>query len=157
MTKHDVIRSTACHIRRVGELICDRATELMRRAVHHDASKWSAEEYPLFEKATPKLAELVYGSEEYKENLDLIRPAIAHHQATNSHHPEYYPNGINGMDLMDLVEMLCDWKAAGERHVSGDIHRSIEYNVVRFGIEPQLATVLRNSAERWFPPVETDG
>jgi len=148
MTTHDVIRSTAGHIRRVGELITDCTAKLNKRAVIHDASKWSAEEYPFFEIATPKLANLEYGSEEYKQSLRDIKPALIHHNANNSHHPEFYENGIDGMDLLDLLEMMCDWKAAGERHVTGDIIKSLEHNRERFKIGDQLYGILVNTVTR---------
>lgn len=150
MTKHDVIRSTAAHIRRVGDLLVDTAHAIMKRAVSHDASKWSEEEYPYFEEGTPKLADVTYGSEEYRKQMIPMMPAIKHHQEANSHHPEHYPNGINDMDLLDLVEMLCDWKAAGERTKDGDILVSLEKNRERFGIDDQLYNILRTSAIRWF-------
>jgi hypothetical protein len=152
MTRDDVIRSTAAHIRRVGELLADTTHELTRRAVLHDASKWSPDEWPAFEDATPKLAGLTYGSDEYKAALASIRPAIVEHYRRNSHHPEHYTglgpenDGINGMNLLDLIEMLCDWKAAGERHDNGSMVRSIEINRDRFKIGPQLEKVLVNTA-----------
>ncbi len=156
MTRDDVIRSTATHIRRVGELVTDCTANLNKRAVIHDASKWSEEEWPAFEAATPKLATITYGSEEYKESLRSIKPAIEHHQQANSHHPEFYPNGIEGMTLLDLVEMLCDWKAAGERHNDGSIVKSLEHNKDRFRIEPQLYQILMNTAQemKWIPALE---
>lgn len=53
MTRDDVIRSTADHIRRVGLYLAAMAADLTKRAVVHDASKWSTEEWPAFEAATP--------------------------------------------------------------------------------------------------------
>ena len=155
MTRDDVIRSTASHIRRVGELVADCTHDLTKRAVVHDASKWSAEEWPYFEEATPKLAGLTYGTPEYKASLQSIRPAIDHHNAANAHHPEHHADGINGMSLLDLLEMLCDWKAAGERHADGGcIVRSLTHNRERFGITPQLEQVLLNTAKQlgWIKP-----
>jgi hypothetical protein len=146
MTRDDVIRSTAAHIRRVGELIVECTNGLNHRAVVHDASKWSSEEWPYFEEATPKLAGLTYGSPEYKESLRAIRPAIEHHNAVNAHHPEHHTNGIDDMSLLDLLEMLCDWKAAGERHTDGNIRRSLEVNRERFKIGPQLEQILLRTA-----------
>jgi hypothetical protein len=146
MTRDDVIRSTAAHIRRVGTLMAFCTTDLNHRAVIHDASKWSPEEWPYFEEATPKLAGLTYGSDEYRASLRAIRPAIDHHNAANSHHPEHHADGIDGMSLLDLLEMLCDWKAAGERHADGCIERSIEHNRERFKISPQLEKILWNTA-----------
>lgn len=32
---------------------------------------------------------------------------------------------VNGMDLLDVLEMLVDWKAAGERHKDGCIYKSL--------------------------------
>ncbi len=90
--------------------------------------------------------ELEYGSEDYKESLRSIGPAIKHHQSANSHHPEFYPSGIDGMTLPDLMEMLCDWKAAGERHNTGNIRASLEHNRERFKISDQLYAVLENTA-----------
>lgn len=147
MTPHDVIRSTADHIRKVGQYMCRAASDLMQRAVRHDASKWSDEEYPYFEKATPGLANLTYGSPEYKQALADIKPGVQKHQNRNRHHPEFHgKNGIDRMNLADLLEMICDWKAASERHITGDIVKSIEINRDRFGMSDQVAQILLNTA-----------
>lgn len=173
MTRDDVIRSTADHIRRVGSYLCVAATELMTRAVHHDASKWSEQEWPSFEVATPRLAGLTYGSSEYRESLRQMKPAIDHHNESNRHHPEYFGRHacaqcgaddreqpcvcggpriatLRDMTLLDLVEMLCDWKAASERHNDGDIMRSIEVNAERFGYGEEIKRLLTNTAKWWF-------
>jgi hypothetical protein len=52
------------------------------------------------------------------------------------------------MDLLDLVEMFCDWRAAVRRHRDGDIVESVEHNVERFTLGPTLAAVLRKEARR---------
>lgn len=57
--------------------------------------------------------------------------------------------GIEGMDLLDLVEMFCDWKAASERHNDGNILTSITKNADRFGLSPQLVRILENTAKRF--------
>lgn len=56
-------------------------------------------------------------------------------------------SSINNMNLVDLVEMLCDWKAASERHNDGNINKSIETNCKRFGLSPQLANIFYNTVE----------
>lgn len=154
MTRDDVIRSTAAHIQRVGTLLVGCSAKLARRAVDHDASKWSPEEWPAFEDATPKLAGMTYGSDEYTAALASIQPALKHHYAANTHHPEHHANGVDDMTLLDLIEMLCDWKAATERHNDGSIVKSLEHNKGRFKIEPQLLRILENTAraEGWIAP-----
>jgi len=154
MTRNDVIRLNAAHIRRVGEFLVRISNELNQRAINHDASKWSEEEWPYFEKVTPKFAGVTYGSDEYKAIVAEVKPANEHHNKVNRHHPEHFANGINDMTLLDLIEMMCDWKAASERSSDGTIARSIEHNKKRLGIEPQLLRILENTCREqgWMPP-----
>lgn len=49
------------------------------------------------------------------------------------------------MNLIDVLEMLVDWKAASLRHDNGNIISSIDIGTKRFGIEPQLAAILHNT------------
>ncbi len=139
---------TRKHIARVSYLLMSAIAELSLRAANHDASKLSEAEKPYFDAETPKLRSLKFGTDEYAESLARLKPALDHHYAKNSHHPQHYENGIEGMDLFDLLEMLCDWKAAGERDNGGNIFRSIEINAERFGIAPQLVAIFINHAKR---------
>lgn len=113
----------------------------------HDMSKLFEPEKSLFDEYTPELRHSEYGSQKYKECLEDLKPALDNHYAKNRHHPEHFENGIAGMTLMDLVEMLADWKASTRRHESGDIHESLKLNRERFGIEPQLHQILLNTVE----------
>jgi hypothetical protein len=141
---------TRKHIARVNEFLLLSVVELTKRAVVHDASKLTDAEKPFFDEETPKLKTLKFGSEDYYASLARLKPALDHHYSQNSHHPQFYENGIEGMDLFDLVEMLCDWKAAGERDAGGNILDSIKKNTDRFSITPQLATIFKNHAERYL-------
>ena len=49
------------------------------------------------------------------------------------------------LGLVDLIEMILDWKAASERHNDGNILKSIEQNAVRFGIGPEVTDILVNT------------
>jgi hypothetical protein len=156
--------ATFAHSLRVGALMVDALQEGMRRAVRHDLSKTQTPEVEAFDVATPKLAGLVYGTQAYADSLAELGPALTHHYANNPHHPEAHEHGINGMTLIDLLEMIADWKASTERMGgTGDLRRSVEINMDRFGINPQLAQVLLNTAEHfgWTQPVtgqaSTDG
>lgn len=143
--KYDSTIDTLLHIKRVNELLIRFSKDLLARATFHDNSKLREPEKSLFDEYTPKLAGCTYGSDEYKEYLSGLKIALDSHYHFNSHHPEHYKNGVNDMDLFDIVEMLIDWKAATERHNDGDILKSIEINKVRFGISDQLAGIFRNT------------
>ncbi len=137
---------TLRHIRRVQDFLGILASELIRRAAVHDASKLESPEAEVFEEFTGKLRGCTYGSDEYKGFLAAMKPALDHHYAANSHHPEHYPDGIRGMTLLDVIEMLADWKAATERHADGSLAKSIELNQKRFGYTDELKAILRNTA-----------
>lgn len=143
---YDCTADTLKHIRRVQALLGAVARDLMVRGERHDDSKLGPEEKPLFDEMTPLLKSLTYGSEEYKASLEKLGIALKHHYAVNRHHPEHFAEGVNGMNLLDVVEMLCDWKAASERTKDGDFIKSIEIGIERFKIDPQLAAILRNTA-----------
>ena len=147
MNDKEYLNETLQHITEVQAGISRIMFLLLDRRVNHDASKFSKEEKPIFMEYTPKLKETTYGSDEYKQFLAEMKPALDHHYAQNSHHPEHFPNGVDGMNLVDLVEMFCDWYAATKRHADGDIMKSIETNTIRFKLSPQLANILRNTVE----------
>jgi len=141
---------TWTHIHRVGFYLHAVAIELLHRADAHDQSKLRPPEVALFTEHTERLAGMTYGSEEYAQAVRELKPALDHHYANNRHHPEHHKDGVNDMNLADLVEMLCDWKAASERHNDGNIRRSIEHNADRFELSPQLVRILENTAKAWF-------
>lgn len=152
---YDSTADTNQHIEMVRFYMSNFLDDLGIRAVNHDASKLVPPEKESYDVFTPRLKGLTYGSEEYRACLREMKPAIQHHYENNSHHPEHYPNGVADFDLLDLVEMLCDWKAASTRHADGDILASIEHNVGRFNLDPQLASILRNTVQRmgWVAPL----
>lgn len=133
------------HIARVRQCIEEVRENLDRRGLLHDRSKLVPPEKEAFDEMAGVIGGLTYGSEEYKAHLAKLKPALEHHYAHNSHHPEHYPNGIDGMSLLDLVEMFCDWKAATERHADGCLERSIEFNRTRFKMSDQLVSVFENT------------
>lgn len=143
---YDSQKDTFEHIVKVRNYITKVIDELSIRGLKHDHDKIdNPTEKALFDEYTPKLRECTYGSEEYKKNLAGLKEGLDIHYANNRHHPEHFENGISGMNLIDLIEMICDWKAASERHADGDIFRSIEINQKRFGYSDDLKCILENT------------
>jgi hypothetical protein len=137
-------------------------SELVNRSVRHDRSKIEDPELAIFNEFTPKLRNTTYGSAEYKGFLDGMGDGLRHHYEHNPHHPEHYSEGIAGMTLVDLVEMLADWRVATERHADGSLVRSLLIQQERFGISEQLAAILWNTARhfQWLddePDMSTAG
>lgn len=138
------------HIERLGNLLNICVCDLLSRGESHDQTNLESPEVEAFTKYTSKLAKCTYGSKEYKGYLKELGPILEHHYASNRHHPEHFKNGIEDMNLLDIVEMLCDWKAASERHDNGNIRKSIEINGVRFKLSPQLIKILENTSDVLF-------
>lgn len=138
---------TLKHIWKVRELLNSVRSEIMQREADHDASKMLSPEVETFEIYTEKLKDCTYGSDEYKQYLAEMKPALVHHYANNQHHPEAHEHGIEDMNLIDIIEMIADWYAASQRHADGSIMKSIDINTERFGMSEQLAGILRNTVK----------
>ena len=143
----ETIVETITHIETVRRFLTLCIRELEERAIVHDASKNESPELEVFTDMTPKLKGSTYGSDEYNGFLQEMNVALEHHYGTYRHHPEHFPDGINDMNLIDIIEMVCDWKASTLRHNDGNILKSIEHNKERFNIDSQLAQILKNTVE----------
>lgn len=88
--RYDSRPDTLAHIGLVGTLLGRVVRDLETRACVHDASKLKSPELEAFDEFTPKLKGSTYGSDEYRAFLAAMKPALDHHYAANSHHPEHY-------------------------------------------------------------------
>lgn len=138
---------TMRHIERVRNLLNKVIGELLERGEKHDQSKLESPEVEAFTAKTKELCKLTYGSPEYEAGKKEIDAAIQHHYARNRHHIEHHKNGLRDMNLIDVVELICDWKAASERHNDGNIKKSIEINARKYNIPPELVSLLENTLD----------
>lgn len=143
-------RETKKHIKQVQKNLKKVICELKKRAKDHDKTKLKEPEKELFDEFTPKLKNSTYMSDEYKNFLTDLKPALNHHYLYNRHHPEHFENGISDMSLVDFIEMICDWDAACRRHADGDIKKSIEKNSERFGYDQFLINVFLKTTSEVF-------
>lgn len=143
------IEDTCDHINKVRMNVGQIVGNLKQRASVHDASKLKEPELSAFAHYGPKLKSSTYGSDEYMKRLDeeKFRAGLNHHYTNNTHHPEHYPNGIDGMSLLDILEMMADWKAACERHDDGNLADSFEINRKRFNIPDVLYNQMVKTAK----------
>ncbi len=149
MTDFDSTADTLDHIGKVQGRIGEIAERLANRAQAHDASKLQEPEKSAYDNLMrfKSSHEMTYGSADYAEGLKILGPALDHHYENNSHHPQHYPEGVTGMSLLDILEMLADWKAAGERYKDGNIADSLAHNRGRFGLSDQLYSILENTVK----------
>lgn len=147
MEPYDSRSNTITHIACVQYHLEQIVKDLLNRRDAHDASRLQEPEKSGYDQWTPKLGAVAYGGEEYQAALVAMKPFLEHHYQNNDHHPEHFELGINGMNLLQLLEMLADWKAAAMRHGDGDMRKSFEISKVRFGISEQLASILSSTID----------
>lgn len=118
---------------------------LLFKAFIHDTSKFFPSEAKYFIKTQKKFDTTEYGTPEYKQLLDEIKPSLVHHYKYNNHHPEFFYRGIKDMSLLELAELFCDWKAAIRNGKDGNIEKSLTYNKQRFNISEDVFDILVNT------------
>lgn len=120
------------HITTVQKHLNKFVSRLQQRAIEHDLSKLSKDEFAGFVEVNQIARLYPYGSQEYKDSLK-DNQTIALHFSRNSHHPEYYiKHGVNDMTILDWIEMVTDWKAASETYGNTSFEDSLEIQRKRF-------------------------
>lgn len=145
----DSTATTMRHINRVAELVTRMAIKLLERATRHDASKLVSPEkdiLDIMEYINKTQGQAPYGSPEYARRTRILKPFLDHHYQSNDHHPEYHPNGLYSMDLLQIVEMAMDWAAATERN--GDAFVNLTFSAERFCLDDQVKKIIANTYDK---------
>ena len=152
---HDAryLADTHDHIDQVRRYLYVATAELTDRARAHDASKLEEPERSIFRDGLAQRDRHPYGSDGYFQHLLAVKPALDHHYAHNRHHPEHHADGVSGMDLFDLVEMVCDWMAACEGcrpATAAQLGVMLEKSQARFGYSDDIAQILAATVCRLY-------
>jgi len=99
------------HKKIVTNLINFVIMELHNRKNTHDDSSLDPEEAEIMAHYPKFIKDDSYINGENQAYINTIKGALDIHFQKNRHHPEYFKNGIKDMNLIDIIEMLCDWKA----------------------------------------------
>lgn len=145
---HDSRAETLIHSQRVGEFLIQFAKQVLDRSWCHDRSKTVEPELDFVNRWQPRFANVPYGSEAWDQlrRAQMAEDGQRLHFEANRHHPEHHRNGVDDMTLVDLVELLCDWKAASERSGAGNLPISLAVNTGRYSLSMQLLQILVNTA-----------
>ena len=133
------------HVKDVQLYLEEIISELKKRGIIHDKSKFSDPEFSAFVNNVDKFKQVNYGSEEYNKLIEATKMAVDHHHKNNRHHTSYHKNGIMDMNLIDLIELICDWKAASVRSPNLTFHDSLDIAMKKYNIPPDIEKILRNT------------
>lgn len=141
------IVKTMRHIRTIQGYMTQVGTEWLERTRRHDESKFSTIEIDGYVGIAEATKGLTAGSKEYLDALEPYKKVIQRHYLMNDHHPEHFKNGVNGMNLIQVLEMFCDWIAAS---TDREMHpmQSIDAQCERFNIDAQLKQIIINTMDQ---------
>ena len=91
------------------------ADELVSRARDHDWSKLLEDEFSFTIMARDLFDNVPFGTDEYetaRQKLLENGKGLNNHYARNTHHPEFFADKDGTMNLIDIIEMVCDWWAS---------------------------------------------
>ena len=125
------------HITTVQKYLNVIISRLQTRSLEHDLSKLSKDEFAGFVEVNQIARLHPYGSPEYKASL-AGNKTIDLHFSRNSHHPEYWPSGVDDMGLLDLIEMATDWKAASLTYGQTSLQDSLAIQQKRFNLDDKM-------------------
>jgi hypothetical protein len=149
---YDSLKDLDAHQANFKKIMARVMSELKERTNKHDESKRESPELECYNKYIPKLQEVEYNSDEYKElKQEMLDNGLQHHFDNNRHHIEHFEDGILGMDLIDLIECLVDWVAASMRS-SSPFEKGLEANKDSFNIPDPIYKIFENTLpliEEW--------
>lgn len=132
---HDSTEDTWRHIGKVRERLIEVQQHLVRRGLLHDMSKLEEPEKSGYDQLTVRLADVEYGTDEYRAALADAKPTIDHHYAHNSHHPEHYskwlPTGRRPASAPARAASLRAWHTIRRAGASASNLFAIIENTVR--------------------------
>lgn len=134
------------HKEQIAMLLAKFAAELTYRAAIHDNSKFSPDEFNVHSDNVHHFNKYQFNTKEEQELRHRLSPASISHRKRNRHHPEYFENGIDGMNIIDLLEMICDWKSASTRVPGDSLRKGFPILKEKYNISPQLLKILENTA-----------
>ena len=133
------------HVMSVQKSLNSFASDLMERGRIHDISKFSEPELSGFAENVDNVSDIVYGSESHTKKLVEMKTIIDIHHVNNRHHPEHWDAGVNEMTLLDILEMISDWKSASARYKDGDLLKSVDINCEKYKVDGQLKQIILNT------------
>jgi Family of unknown function (DUF5662) len=133
------------HIQWLMEGMCWIQSQLMLRMLTHDRTKIEADELDAYAEIVPHFKDFEYGTEEHEAHGNKLEGAWTHHTSHNKHHVEHFEQGMVDMTLIDIIEMVCDWRAASLRSGSFDYKRSLEIAKKSNSIPSMLAQIIENT------------
>lgn len=138
------------HIEYVRKHLAIFIALLRARSIKHDDSKLQEPEFSLWCKMDEE-PRYEYGSDKYIEKMKKHAKVFNMHYKNNRHHPEHFSNlGILGMNLVDIIEMLCDWLGYKEKLSVKEAIDIVDKQMKRYNFSEDLSAIIKNTLIDYF-------
>lgn len=133
---------TKKHIEQVQQCLKDICSKLQLRSYDHDMSRYRRPGSLKFREVYSELKETEGNDEIHLSILEKLRILREKYFKTCRYCPESHDNNVSEMNLVDLLELLSDWKAD-----SSDLKKTIIENQKKYKYTDELMNVLLNTAK----------
>lgn len=128
------------HMDLVKRLVFDFCTDIVKRTLVHDQSKFDSEEYWTFIESRESLNASKDGKDsDYQKFLNS--DAIQRHIHNNPHHPEYWDERGEAMPFQEAVIMFFDWKSRSLQRGT-DFNSFWDFNIAKLKNQPLALQVV---------------
>jgi hypothetical protein len=81
-----------------------------------------------------------------RRSRDRLMSAVKNDYTFKRHDPEFFgADGLDGMNLIDLLVMVLTWKSESDLHVYDNINSAIKVNRRQYGFGDELEKIIRNT------------
>ena len=128
------------------------ANELRRRGIRHDNSKFSGIEATIgnmYHDEYNKINVLCPHKSDVENYAEKTKAASIEHYRLNDHHVEHFENGLSGMSLIQLTELVCDSVAhLKERgYAPTECVCEVEYLFKGYGASDDVISIVKNTVQ----------
>lgn len=118
--------------------------DINTRARHHDQSSLNGSEFRIYEEHFDELQKYPMFDPRRDAVLKEMRVATMYHHNANDHHPEHFDDGINGMNLIQMIEFVADIMSQSEQN-GIDVYEMLPLLKDQYDISSQLYQVILNT------------
>lgn len=143
------------HINRVQKWINKFTAVLFNRGIVHDKSKLREPEFSMWKKMDEE-PRYKYGTKEYNEKINRYKEVFDLHYRQNRHHPEHWSGFYSEMDLIDVIEMLCDWLGYKDDITIKEAEELVNMQCKRYEFNSTFQSLLYNTLKNYFTVSENE-
>jgi len=148
-TKKDIefYESVVQHKKAISDIMYKLADMIRKRADAHDDSKLDSTEFNKWSLNYLPESKRNLDNKEFKKTFEKLGEVREIHYSKNRHHLEFFNGDIKKINIIDLLEIICDWIASTANQDKGNLRLTIERAKERFKFSKEIEHIILNTLE----------